>query len=586
MNVFTLRDRLVGEYTDYTSSFITIRDRRIREAVERDLDAGLLWPDPMVQLNPSFEPGETIDELCDAGILHDECRRIFRLKKERGDSGSPLRLHRHQSDAVRVARTQESYVLTTGTGSGKSLAYLIPIVDRVLRSGPGRGIQAIVVYPMNALANSQAGELEKYLQFGYPDGKGPVTFRRYTGQETDEQRNDIVGKPPDVILTNYVMLELILTRPFERRLVNCARGLGFLVLDELHTYRGRQGSDVALLVRRVREACEAPALQCVGTSATLAGAPTVAAQREEIARVATQVFGAEVKPASVIVESLRRATRPADDADPAFVGELRTRITDGHKAPDNLDAFLTDPLARWIEGTFGLRPEDGSGRLVRARPRPVRGPGGAAADLAALTGVPPQACAAAVEETLLAGYSIRHPETRFPVFAFRLHQFFGRGETVYVTPEPGDARHVTTQGQQFVPGDRSRVLLPLAFCRECGQEYYTVTLRSEPGSPGKVAAPRELLDIAPEGGGEVGYLYASSDAPWPESHEEQMDRLPDDWMEWRGDAQAIKRDRTKDLPRPITVRPRRPPGRRRPSVPLHPGALPLLSTLRHLVRDA
>ena len=88
----------------------------------------------------------------------------------------PLRLHRHQEDAIRVATTGANYVLTTGTGSGKSLTYIVPIVDRVLREGPGKGIQAIVVYPMNALANSQAGELEKFLKFGFPNNAGPVTY--------------------------------------------------------------------------------------------------------------------------------------------------------------------------------------------------------------------------------------------------------------------------------------------------------------------------------------------------------------------------------------------------------------------------
>jgi ATP-dependent helicase YprA (DUF1998 family) len=97
-----------------------------------------------------------------------------------------LRLHQHQREAVEAARTGDSYVLTTGTGSGKSLAYIIPIVDRVLAAIAAgtyrRGIKAIVVYPMNALANSQLRELEKFLKVGYPDGP-PVTFSRYTGQE-------------------------------------------------------------------------------------------------------------------------------------------------------------------------------------------------------------------------------------------------------------------------------------------------------------------------------------------------------------------------------------------------------------------
>lgn len=181
----------------------------------------------------------------DAAVIHEECRRVFRIKPEPKREGKPLRLHRHQAEAVKVARTGANYVLTTGTGSGKSPAYIIPIVDQVIRHGSGRGIQAIVVYPMNALANSQERELRKFLCHGYPDGRGPVTFARYTGQERDEERQRIIAHPPDILLTNYVMLELLLTRPYEKGLVRAASGLKFLVLDELHTYRGRQGADVA-----------------------------------------------------------------------------------------------------------------------------------------------------------------------------------------------------------------------------------------------------------------------------------------------------------------------------------------------------
>ena len=105
---------------------------------------------------------------------------------------------------------------------------------------------------MNALANSQLKELEKFLLLGYPNKKGPFSFARYTGQESDEERQRIIANPPDILLTNYVMLELILTRVAERRLLT-AQTLQFLVLDELHTYWGRQGADVAVLVRRVRD---------------------------------------------------------------------------------------------------------------------------------------------------------------------------------------------------------------------------------------------------------------------------------------------------------------------------------------------
>jgi len=136
---------------------------------------------------------------------------------------------------------------------GTAVAYIVPIVDHVLRRPKVPGVKAIIVYPMNALANSQRGELKKFLVNGYGEGREPVTFARYTGQERGEERDRILANPPDILLTNYVMLELVLTRPEERRkLVKAAKGLQFLVLDELHTYRGRQGADVAMLVRRVR----------------------------------------------------------------------------------------------------------------------------------------------------------------------------------------------------------------------------------------------------------------------------------------------------------------------------------------------
>src|SRR2546427_586169 len=84
------------------------------------------------------------------------------------------------------------------------------------------------------------------------------------------------------LLTNYVMLDLVPTRPRDRGLIEAARGLQFLVLDELHTYRGRQGADVALLTRRLREACGGPSVQCVGTSATMTTEGEAADQRHVV----------------------------------------------------------------------------------------------------------------------------------------------------------------------------------------------------------------------------------------------------------------------------------------------------------------
>lgn len=455
MDAFALRNRLVSDYSSYVESFITIRDPRIRARVEGELRNGLLWPDPLLQLNPSFEPGPWIDDLTAGGRLHPECSSIFRIKPE-GKPSKPLRLHRHQAEAIAAASSGDSYVLTTSTGSGKSLAYIIPMVDYVLRQGSGKGIRAIVVYPMNALANSQANELEKFLCRGYPDGRPPVTFRRYTGQENDDERRDIILNPPDILLTNYVMLELLLTRPHEKKIVQAARErLQFFVLDELHTYRGRQGADVALLARRVREVSARPHLQCVGTSATLAGSGSFADQQRQIAEVASRLFGAPVKPERIIGETLRRVTAETDLDEPDHLAELRAAVAGRQAKPQHdFDRFRADPLAGWIETTFGLSTEQETGnhRLKRATPISISGPEGAARRLADLIDLPEDRCWQAIEHTLPAGYDVPHPETGFPVFAFRLHQFISRGDTVYASLEEPDVRHVTTHAWRPQPG--------------------------------------------------------------------------------------------------------------------------------------
>ncbi|HEX5501081.1 MAG TPA: DEAD/DEAH box helicase, partial [Thermomicrobiales bacterium] len=543
----------VGEYAAYLRSFIRIRDERIRGLVDAELDSGLLWPAPLIGLNPTFAPGSWVADLVAEGALHAACARVFQIKPDPADRAldRPLRLHRHQRDAVLTARAGRNYVLTTGTGSGKSLAYLVPIVDRVLREGSGRGIRAIVVYPMNALANSQYGELEKFLRHGYPDGRGPVTFARYTGQEGEEERRAIVARPPDILLTNYVMLELLLTRPQEAPLIAAAQGLRFLVLDELHTYRGRQGADVALLVRRTRDLLAADRLQCVGTSATLAGGGTFERQRAVIADLATRCFGAPVRPEHVIGETLRRVTPERDPADPAFVAALRERLADPDAAPADFAALAADPLASWVESTFGVVAAPGSSRLVRRTPRAVTGPGGAAAELAARTGAPEAACRAALERLLLAGYACTHPETGFPAFAFRLHQFVGGGDTVYASLEPEATRHLTVHGQKSAPGGRA--LLPLVFCRECGQEYYAVRLARDPATGLARLLPRPPLDRADDEG-EPGYLYASAAQPWPADEAARNARLPDDWLEpGPGGEPRPRASRRRQLPTPLVV---------------------------------
>lgn len=553
MKVFELRNKLISDYADYIRSFIRIKDPRIDQYVQKSLEEGLLWPDPLIQLNPNFEPAETIDELVNQNILHAECKKVFRLKSGPTDPGKELRLHRHQADAVKVARTGKNFVLTTGTGSGKSLAYIIPIVDHVLHNGSRRGIRAIIIYPMNALANSQYGELEKYLRHGYQNGKEPVTFARYTGQETEEEREAIRTNPPDILLTNFVMLELILTRPFDKAILRAAQGLRFLVLDELHTYRGRQGADVAMLVRRIREVCSAENLQCIGTSATLGGEGGPEEQPLQVASVASRLFGSPVEPQHIIQETLKRATSERSLSDPTFVKELTERVRDPNRhPPTSYRDFVQDPISIWIETTFGITRDPRTERLVRAKPIALSGDQGAA-KLAELTQVPIQRCMEAIEEGLLGGYLCeRNPVTRFPAFAFRLHQFISRGDAVYASLEDEASRYITVHCQQFVPSVRSRILLPLVFCRECGQEYYCVWSKKN-DEQGLIFEQRDFNVRMADEDSDPGYIYFSTDNPWPDDVDEIIGKLPEEWLEETSNGLRVRKTYKDKLPQSMRI---------------------------------
>ncbi|WSA80478.1 protein kinase [Streptomyces sp. NBC_01799] len=555
MDVFGVHRTLIRDYRSFTEGGTIIRDDRIAAFVEDDLNNKSQWPDPWLSLNPFFQGGGTVVELAGQKVLHDECARIFQAKKTEGGTvpdGRPLTLHQHQREAIDAAKSRASYVLTTGTGSGKSLAYIVPIVNKVLHDRDTEGpeaekrVRAIIVYPMNALANSQLKELEKYLRDGYGAGREPVTFARYTGQEDDEKRKEIRDNPPDILLTNYVMLELMLTRPADRAsLIKMARGLEFLVFDELHTYRGRQGADVALLIRRVREACQAQDLQCIGTSATMSTEGTLDDQKKVVAGVASTLFGTPVRPEHVIGETLVRATHETPDAVPAE--RLRSPA-----APRAYDDLVRDPLARWIETRFGLATDEATGRLVRRQPTKIEV---AAKELHEQSGVAEDQCVAAIRATLEAGSQARHPVTERPLFAFRLHQFLSKGDTVYVTLEDKLSRHLTRSYQLEQPGSEGKLLMPLAFCRECGQEYLTVW-RTEKDGDVRYEARR---DTSATGGRQGdGYLYIDHERAWPSNVQYAVDdrRLPESWLELDDKGQEVVKKSYRDrVPLAVTVDP-------------------------------
>ena len=534
MDVFALRERVVNDYKSYIESFVRIRDKRINDFVQEQFTSGMLWPDPILQLNPAYENGPTLDDLAAKGVILPGTAKFFR----RSDGG-PIRLYKHQDEAIEIARKNEPYVVTTGTGSGKSLTYLIPIYDHILRTNPEKHqVRAIIIYPMNALINSQLKALQDYEKNA---GGSVVRFERYTGQEKQDKRDQILNDPPHILLTNYVMLEYMLLRPAERHLTSKATAhLEFLVLDELHTYRGRQGADVAMLLRRLRERTGNPHLIHIGTSATMATEGKRDDRRRAVAKVATKLFGSEVKPENVVDETLR----PAIQADvPAGTSALQKAVEAG--VPEDSAGFRHHPLAAWVEKTFGVEMQDG--RLVRRTPIKFKE---GVEKLTNESGLTEENCRLELRAVLDRGNSLKNEDGE-ALFAFRLHQFLAAGGTVYATLDSAENRQLSLEGQYYAAGDKGeRLLYPLVFCRDCGQEYYMVSWQA--GVDGEIT-PRPPVFYAEEEDEKIQPGYAALDEGklWSD---ERIDDLPDHWWE-TGKTERIKREYKEHVPQKLFVQP-------------------------------
>ncbi len=540
-NIFEYRDNILGDYQEYVESFISISNPAIREFVQQQFNSGVYWPEPLIQVNPLFQSGKSVQELAAEGVLLPACADIFQR------DGHPMRLHKHQEEAIRTAAAGGNYILTTGVGSGKSLAYIIPIVQNVLKHGSGQGVRAVIVYPLNALANSQMQELDKFLKPAESGGKPAVTFRRYTGQENSGERDEILQNPPDILLTNYVMLELILTRFIERNLLR-ENSLKFLVFDELHTYRGRQGADIAMLARRVKNRCGMADMQFIGTSATLVSEGTWEQQRQAIAKMGAVMFGSETLPEHIIGETLERIT--PQNSQKITAAAIQESLE--HK-PNNYTDFINHPFSGWIEAAFGVAVSENEDRLTRAKPISAQT---AAQRLSAETGADKNVCLQAIQEWLLHGYSLQNPITNTPVFAFRLHQFISKGNTVYASLD--EHPYLTLYEQVFVP-DRAvkdnkekDILLPLVFCRECGQEYYNVFRKDVNGKISYAARP--YLGKSQDENEIAGFLFPAADSQWPDLENADItDLLPDQWLEEFHGSLRIRSSFRKTAPRFVQI---------------------------------
>lgn len=521
MTIFDLHSAVLADYRDFVRSFLLIRDQRAREFVNRALEEeARLWPDFLVQVSPAYATGATVDELAQQGEIARETAQIFR-----SPDGKPYRLYRHQEEAIRRALRRESFVVTSGTGSGKSLCYFLPILESLIRQpNTGDRVAALVVYPMNALVNSQFQALEG-LKHHYESRTGktfPVTFARYTGETRDLDREEMRRRPPQILLTNYVMAELLLVRPEDQRFLDrVGGGLRFLVFDELHTYRGRQGADVAMLVRRLKERCAAPDLVHVGTSATMVAHPNATAEdrRKAVAEFASRFFGHLFSPEQVIEETLAPFTQGGPPSRDELIAALSRPL------PNDLDSFRQNALVRWVEYALGVET-GGDARLRRRVPRSLPE---AAEDLATLTEVDKEACESRLREVLTMGGSLARDDGG-RALAFKLHQFIGQGRALYATLEGAARRQFSMEGQVQTAG--GRLLAPLKFCRHCGQDYYHVLRAGDRFLPHPVGVESDDEEAI------AGYLMLA-----PEEGDWSEEQIPEEWRNADGRLKPNWRDR-------------------------------------------
>lgn len=297
---------IAGSYRRYLGSLLATRDPRMGTALSHAIaQSPMLHKGPYLEATPPYMTGESASALIREGVL---ATGFARLDSPALPIDRPL--YRHQEQSIRKVSAGRNVVVATGTGSGKTESFLLPILDSLVREHEAGtlspGVRALFLYPMNALANDQMKRLRAVLA-AYPE----ITFGRYTGDTLDDPRkagdrfevlnpgeprltNELLSRdemrrtPPHILLTNYAMLEYLLLRPQDMALFGEGgeQTWRFLVIDEAHVYDGTQGAEIAMLVRRLRERVVGEGeLQCIATSATVGSDP------EAVIQFASNLFG-------------------------------------------------------------------------------------------------------------------------------------------------------------------------------------------------------------------------------------------------------------------------------------------------------
>jgi len=483
----------------FTANFIADSERGLREQFLRELDGSNVFSrEPLLSAIPSYEGDLSIRALLERGeppYLHGSLRQL-------GTSGLDIDrpLYSHQVASVRLVQSGRNVIVATGTGSGKTECFLLPLLDDAARN-PGPGVRAIVVYPMNALANDQLDRMRELLR-----NISAITFGRYTGDTAEDERElseeerstrlpneritreEIRSRPPHILLTNFAMLEYLLLRPRDAEIFHQER-LRFVVLDEAHTYTGAQGIDVGFLMRRLQERYHRCSLQFILTSATLGDEKGSCA----VSEFATALTGKHFDPADILLGSrvlagggtperqladysrvvpdefaLRNWIHALEDVSEMRSLVMASRIPCGQHVLDRNS--VPEMLYAW------LRENSEIARLHKAcSAQPVSLPD--AAEMLFHTREPG---AVLVVEWLVILGAHATPDSRTPpLVPGRYHLFFRGlmgGAVCLSSACPGRRSHPDTQWSRLVLEDRrtcpeescGALLIPLATCAHCG----------------------------------------------------------------------------------------------------------------------
>ena len=290
-NPIIASENIKKSFIDYITTIFTFENAYYRKQFHNALSKpGAITKGAYLDLSSSFESGESLEQLAEDGVVS----KLFPLLEKASEPEKEIKIKRslylHQEEALFKANLGENLVVTTGTGSGKTECFLLPVVDSLLREKENGtltdAVRTIIIYPMNALANDQMKRMRKMLK-DCPE----ITFGLYNSSTMHQQKmaeseyrklhkepslsNEIISrermqkKPPHILITNYSMLEYMMLRPKDDQVFSGAK-LRYIVLDEAHIYRGATGIETSLLMRRLRARISAPnQVQYIITSATL-----------------------------------------------------------------------------------------------------------------------------------------------------------------------------------------------------------------------------------------------------------------------------------------------------------------------------